>query len=124
MHEYMLILQFITNISMPSTYIHTVTYLSTVTNILTVTSLLPYPPTYCTQEGNEAMERCLEVIEDSQRQCPQLLKTFALDAIHNILSVRPGRAEYLSTALVQEQGELRQAAVEKFYEARFAHFIK
>lgn len=70
------------------------------------------------------MEMCMEVIKDEKRIKPELLKIFALEAMHNILSMRPGRAEYLNSSNVPEQGELRQAAVEKFYEGRFAIFIK
>jgi hypothetical protein len=76
------------------------------------------------QDGNEALECCVEVIRDEERMRPELLKLFALEAMHNILSVRPGRVEYLNAQAVPEQGELRQAAVEKFYESRFTIFIK
>ena len=70
------------------------------------------------------MELCAEVIRDEKRLKPQLLKIFALEAMHNILSIRPGRAEYLNTSQVPEMGELRQAAVERFYESRFIIFIR
>ena len=36
------------------------------------------------------------MICDEKRLKPQLLKIFALEAMHNILSIRPGRAEYLT----------------------------
>lgn len=75
------------------------------------------------QAGSEAMEKCVEAIKDESRNRSPLLKLFALEAMHNILSVRPGRAEYLNTSLVPEQGELRQAALEVFFEKRFAIFI-
>lgn len=70
------------------------------------------------------MNRCMEVAKDEARCRPPLLKVFALEALFNILSVRPGRVEFLNTSQVPEQGELRNAAVEKFFEARFSIFIK
>ena len=69
------------------------------------------------------MDKCVEVIKDEARTRPPLLKQFALEAMYNILAVRPGRVEYLNTALVPEQGELRNAALETFFEARFAIFM-
>jgi len=36
----------------------------------------------------------------------------------------PLYTEYLSTAAVKEQGELRRAAVEKYLEAKFAVLLK
>lgn len=69
------------------------------------------------------MNKCVEVIKDEQRCRPPLLKLFALDALFNILSARPGRTEYLNASLVPEQGELRHAALEMFYEARFSIFL-
>lgn len=76
------------------------------------------------QEGSEAMELCVEAITDADRTRPQLLKIFAMEAMHTILSAREGRGEYLNTQNVLEQGELRRAAVEKFYEDKFAIFIR
>jgi hypothetical protein len=70
------------------------------------------------------MEMCVEAIRDTDRTRPQLLKIFALEAMHNILAVRPGRAEYLNSQRVPEQGELRRAAVEKFYEDKFSIFLR
>lgn len=70
------------------------------------------------------MNLCVVVVKDEERSRPPLLKVFALEALFNILSVRPGRVEFLNTSQVPEQGELRNAAVEKFFEARFAIFIK
>ncbi len=69
------------------------------------------------------MEKCVEAIKDESRSRSPLLKLFALEAMHNILSIRPGRAEYLNASLVPEQGELRHAALEVFFEKRFAIFI-
>ena len=69
------------------------------------------------------MEKCVEAIKDESRSRSPLLKLFALEAMYNILSIRPGRAEYLNASLVPEQGELRQAALEVFYEKRLSIFI-
>lgn len=65
----------------------------------------------------------MEVIKDDSRSHSPLLKLFALEAMFNILSVRPGRAEYLNASLVPEQGELRHAALEIFYEKKFSIFL-
>ena len=66
----------------------------------------------------------MEVVADEDRSRPPLLKVFALEALNTILSARAGRLEYLDASAVPEQGELRQAAVEKFYEARFIIFVR
>lgn len=65
----------------------------------------------------------MEVIKDEARSHSPLLKLFALEALFNILSVRPGRAEYLNASAVPEQGELRHAALEIFFEKKFAIFL-
>ena len=65
----------------------------------------------------------MEVIKDDSRSHSPLLKLFALEAMFNILSVRPSRAEYLNASLVPEQGELRHAALEIFYEKKFSIFL-
>ena len=70
------------------------------------------------------MNHCIKVVRDVEHSRPPLLKVFALEALHNMLSMRPGRLEYLNTDVVTEQGELRNAALEKFYEARFSIFIR
>lgn len=66
------------------------------------------------------MDRCVAVIRD--RNADPLCLTFAASAFYNILSVRPGRLEYLNTDLVPEQGELRAAAVEAFVTRRLSIF--
>lgn len=76
------------------------------------------------QEANEAMERCVAIIRDPQKEHDSLLKIFATSAFYNILSVRPGRLDYLDTNLVSEQGELRNAAVEAFLADRLSIFNK
>ena len=75
------------------------------------------------QSANEALNKCVEVVKDVERNRPPLLKIFALEALHNILAVRAGRVEYLNTNVVTEQGELRAAAIEKFYESKLVIFI-
>lgn len=72
--------------------------------------------------ANEAMYLCVSFIKDVEKKHPPLLKIFAMEAFYNIMSVRPGRLEYLNTNLVPEQGELRQAAVEKFIADRVTIF--
>jgi len=74
-------------------------------------------------EASQAMEYCVGVVKDEHHIYPPLLKVFALEALHNILYVRAGRLEYIDTSQVPEQGELRQAAVEKFLEKKFSIFI-
>ena len=68
------------------------------------------------------MHLCVDVIKDVDNKLPPHLKIFALEAFHNIISLRPGRLEFLDTSSVPEQGELRNAAVEKFLGKRFGIF--
>jgi hypothetical protein len=68
------------------------------------------------------MEMCLALVRDVDGTCDPLLKVFATSAFYNILSIRPGRLEFLNTNLVHEQGELRTAAVEAFLADRLAVF--
>jgi hypothetical protein len=69
-----------------------------------------------------ALYLCVDVIVDEDHKHEEVLKVFALRALHNILSTRPGRLEFLSTASVPEQGDLRQAAVVAFYNKRMGIF--
>ena len=66
----------------------------------------------------------MEVIKDKKSRYDPVLKIFALSAFHNILSFRPGRLAFLSTAEVKVQGEKRKTALEIFYEERFTLFNK
>jgi hypothetical protein len=76
------------------------------------------------QTANEAMEMCMALVRDKDGTCDPLLKIFATSALYNILSIRPGRLEFLNTNLVSEQGELRTAAVEAFLADRLTIFNK
>lgn len=60
----------------------------------------------------------MEILRDREKRYSSTLKIFAASAFYNILSVRPGRLEYLNTNLVPEQGELRNAAIEAFLKDR------
>ncbi|RYH07754.1 hypothetical protein EON65_41495 [archaeon] len=51
-----------------------------------------------------------------------MMKIFALRALHNILSVRPGRLEFLDTDSVMAIGEFRQAAMEKHLKGKLEIF--
>jgi len=53
---------------------------------------------------------------------PQLTKIFAFYALINILSIRAGRAEYLSTESVTEVGDARAAALDAFIEKKLTQF--
>ena len=64
------------------------------------------------------------IIRDNEKCFDVTLKIFATSAFYNLLSVRPGRLEYLNTNLVPEQGELRNAAVEAFLADRLSIFNK
>lgn len=65
-----------------------------------------------------------EVIRDNEKRYPVLLKIFAMRAFHNILSVRPGRLDYLNTDCILEQGEARDAAVEAYHKDLLTIFNK
>jgi hypothetical protein len=68
------------------------------------------------------MELCLEVIIDKNNVHGQMLKVFAMSAFQNILAIRPGRLEFLSTTCVPEQGEYRHAAVTAYFNQRLSIF--
>lgn len=68
------------------------------------------------------MDRCVMIIRDAENNQPTLLKLFVMEAFHNILCARAGRLDYLDTSVVPEQGELRDAAVERFLEHRLTLF--
>jgi hypothetical protein len=84
---------------------------------LDVSRLLDY-------SASRAMLHCSEIIKDEKKIYPTLLKIFALEALFNIMYERAGRLEFLDTSAVTEQGELRQAAVEKFMEDKFSVFMR
>ena len=52
------------------------------------------------------------------------MKVFALRALHNILSIRPGRLDFLATDTVMAVGELRQIALEKHLKGKLEIFNK
>lgn len=64
------------------------------------------------------MRKCLEVIEDVESQYNQTLQLFALYALHNMLVVPAGKAEYFNTMALQDIGVNRTLAIEKFIGSR------
>jgi hypothetical protein len=76
----------------------------------------------CVQTASEVMDLCVESIRDPNGTVPQLVKVFALNAFHNILSLRAGRLEYLNTNSIHEIGDERQKAVERYLYGRLSIF--
>lgn len=70
------------------------------------------------------IEWCLKIIIDRDDQYDPLHKIYTMRAFYNIMSVRPSRSEYLNEDLVQQQGEEREGAVERFYKDRLGIFNK
>ncbi len=70
----------------------------------------------------DALDICLRVIRDPEGELSQLYKVYAMRALHNIMTARPARVEYLSQEKVTVQGEFREAAIEAFYKDRLGIF--
>mmetsp|Transcript_12987 Transcript_12987/g.19545 ORF Transcript_12987/g.19545 Transcript_12987/m.19545 type:complete len:495 (-) Transcript_12987:1786-3270(-) len=73
--------------------------------------------------ASEVMDLCVETIRDPNSTIPQLVKVFALNAFHNILSIRAGRLEYLNTNSIHEIGDERQKAIERYLYGRLSIFV-
>eukprot|EP01031_Cornospumella_fuschlensis_P025147 gene25147-30368_t len=81
-------------------------------------------PKQVDRSAKEAIDRCVEIIVDKDNVKSNMMKVFALRALHNILSIRPGRAEFLETDSVMAIGEFRQAAMEKHLKTKLEIFNK
>jgi len=70
------------------------------------------------------MEIIISTIADVNDVLSALVKVFALNAFHNILSVRAGRLEFIDTKSIRESGEERQKAIQRYLSSRFSIFIR
>ena len=70
------------------------------------------------------MDIIISTISDVHEEISALVKVFALNAFHNILSVRAGRLDFLDTKSIREAGDERQKAIERYLHNRLSIFTK
>lgn len=68
------------------------------------------------------LERCIATIRPAAATVPLLTQIFAMRALLNVLSARPGRREFLSTHSVEAKGDDRNDAVDIFLGSRLTLF--
>ena len=76
------------------------------------------------QGASDAMDIVVETIKDEKKEISDLIKVFALNAFHNILSTRAGRVEFVNTNSIREIGDERQKAIERYLNSRLSIFLR
>ncbi len=70
----------------------------------------------------EVLNRLIDMLGNPHHPSSLIEKLFMLRALHTLLSVRPGRAEFFSIKDIKEEGDERQKAIDAFYQARVGMF--
>lgn len=76
------------------------------------------------QAASDAMDIIISTIADVDERISALVKVFALNAFHNILSIRAGRLDFLDTKSIREAGDERQKAIERYLHGRLSIFTR
>eukprot|EP00601_Ochromonadales_sp_CCMP2298_P012767 CAMPEP_0173268220 /NCGR_PEP_ID=MMETSP1142-20121109/30201_1 /TAXON_ID=483371 /ORGANISM="non described non described, Strain CCMP2298" /LENGTH=559 /DNA_ID=CAMNT_0014204429 /DNA_START=186 /DNA_END=1862 /DNA_ORIENTATION=- len=71
-----------------------------------------------------AMIHSFKIIKDEKRIYPVASEDICSGSTAQHIVPEGGRLEFIDTSGVPEQGELRQAAVEKFFEEKFSTFVR
>ena len=70
----------------------------------------------------EVLARLIKFFDNKYSRCPAIERNFMLNALHNLLVLKAGRMEFLSTAHLPNTGnsDERARAVEKFIKGRIS----